>query len=117
MKTFCSAQDIEDLAAQGKTELIIDENTVLTDLARHIAQQLGVSVVYRSQTGPVTAPPPVSTPAPGAAIGLGAKPRGCQHGPLTNPQPGLAPISSSSNTVVDQLVGLVKRLGSNGSRS
>jgi hypothetical protein len=111
VKTFCSAQDIEDLAAQGKTELNVDENTVLTDLARHVAQQLGISVVYRSRAVPTTASPPVSGPTPSASVGLGSKPKGCQHGPLTSQHPGAAAVSASSNTVVDQLVGLVKRLG------
>ena len=110
MKTFYSAQDIEDLAAQGKAELIIDENIVLTDLARHVAQQLSISVVYRPRTVPTTASPPVSTPAPSASLGLGSKPKGCQHGPLTSQHPGAAAVPASPNTVVDQLVGLVKRL-------
>lgn len=110
MKTFYSAQDIEDLAAQGKAELIIDENIVLTDLARHVAQQLGVSMVYKPRTVPTTASPPVSTPVPSASVGLGSKPKGCQHGSLTGQHPGAAAVSASSNTVVNQLVDLVKRL-------
>lgn len=110
MKTFYSAQDIEDLAAQGKAELIADDNIVLTDLARHVAQQLGISVVYGPRTVPKTMSPPVSTPAASASLGLGSKPKGCQHGPLTSQQPGAAAVPASSNTVVDQLVGLVKRL-------
>jgi hypothetical protein len=110
VKTFYSAQDIEDLAAQGKAELIVDDNIVLTDLARHVAQQLGISMVYKPRTVPTTASPPVSTLAPSASLGLGSKPKGCQHGPLTSQHPGAAVVPSSSNTVVDQLVGLVKRL-------
>jgi hypothetical protein len=131
VKTFCSAQDIEDLAAQGKTELIVDDELVLTDLARHTAQQLGVAVVYRSQETPKAAPPqpqvPVSVqstssvPAPlsgagsNAIVDLGSKPSGCQHPPLTSHQPAPAVTANGSNTVVDQLVGMVKRLGARGS--
>ena len=125
MKTFCSAQDIEDLAAQGKTELIVDDELVLTDLARHTAQQLGIAVVYRSQETPKAAPPQPQVPvsAPGTLSGagsktivdLGSKPSGCQHPPLTSQQPAPAVTSNGSNTVVDQLVGLVKRLGDRGS--
>ncbi|MEJ2557145.1 MAG: hypothetical protein P8186_13130, partial [Anaerolineae bacterium] len=100
MKTFYSAQDIEDLAAQGKAELIVDDNIVLTDLARHVAQQLGISMVYKPRTVPTTASPPVSTLAPSASLGLGSKPKGCQHGPLTSQHPGAAVVPSSSNTVV-----------------
>ncbi len=122
MKTFWSAQDIEELAVQGKMELIVDENTVLTDLARHTAQQVGISLVSRSGTAPAAAPPSsssqISRPAPSAAIRqVGNKPKGCQHGPLARSQsPGAVAVSNnSSNTVVDQLVGLVKRLGGKGS--
>ena len=122
MKTFCSAQEIEDLAAQGRKELVIDQNTVLTDMARHVAQQLGVKIVYKSQpAGAASASAPVTAsltrPAP---FRPGSKPKGCQHAPLTSPPASATPPSSqnsaasgSSGTVVDQLVGLVKRLGNN----
>ncbi len=118
MKTFCSAQDIEDLAAQGKTELIVDEELVLTDLARHTAQQLGIAVIYRSQETPQAAPPrlqvPVSVPDSNTNVDLGSKPSGCQHPPLTSQQPTSEITANGPNTVVDQLVGLVKRLGARG---
>jgi hypothetical protein len=122
VKTFCSAQEIEDLAAQGRHELVIDQNTVLTDMARHVAQQLGVKIVYKSQpAGAALASAPAAAslthPAP---LRPGSKPKGCQHAPLTSPSASATPPSSqnsaasgSSGTVVDQLVGLVKRLGNN----
>ena len=139
MKTFCSAEHIENLAAQGNTELIIDDNTVLTDLARHTADQLGITIVHRSGSTPEAAPPAVSgfdasivsgsapvQPSPVSrptSTGLGSKPRGCQHGPLNaqqQPSVGTTTTNTTSNspnggssTVVDQLVGLVKRLGRN----
>ena len=121
MKTFWSAQDIEELAAQGKTELIVDENTVLTDLARHTAQQAGISLVNRSGPAPAASPPSssqISRPASPAAIRrVGNKPKGCQHGPLARSQSpeAMAVSNNNSTTVVDQLVGLVKRLGGKGS--
>lgn len=114
MKTFCSAQDVEDLAAQGKTELIVDENTVLTDLARHTAAQLGIRLVYGSAP-PAKVPPSVSEPTRDRSLELGSKPKGCQHARSMRQQPVSAPVSDTSNTVVDQLVGLVKRLGGRGS--
>jgi hypothetical protein len=130
VKTFCSAEDIENLATQGKTELIIDKNTVLTDLARHTADQLGITIVHRSGAVPESAPDfgpdtsLVSGSAPvrpsrgsrSVSVKLGSKPKGCQHGPLnTQQQPPVETTSSNngSGTVVDQLVGLVKRLGRN----
>ena len=126
MKNFLSAQDIEDLAAQGKAELVIDDDTVLTDLARHTAQQFGISIVQRARSAPVPrdpqgaepyakpmpAPPPSAAPASAYALraparnataGLGSKPKGCQHGPLANGQPKLAsvpagPAGTASNS-------------------
>jgi hypothetical protein len=132
MKTFRSAEDIENLAAQGRTELIVDENTVLTDLARHTAGQLGITIVHRSGSAPESPPDVISgpdasfvsgsAPAPPPQVSrstsarLGSKPKGCQHGPLNTQQQPLVETASSnsgSGTVVDQLVGLVKRLGRN----
>lgn len=132
MKNFYTAQDIEDLAAQGKRELALDDDTVLTDLGRHMADQLGIAIINRSQPSTATSAPlgalttpsvPVSGSAPRTPLSLGSKPKGCQHGPLPPRQSSdatsaTAPANSAaytnSNTVVDQLVGLVKRLGGKG---
>lgn len=132
MKNFYTAQDIEDLAAQGKRELALDDDTVLTDLGRHMADQLGITIINRSPHSTATpasaaafmAPPvPVSGSAPRTPLSLGSKPKGCQHGPLPPRQSSGATsavsqsnstASPNSNTVVDQLVGLVKRLGGKG---
>jgi hypothetical protein len=122
VKKFLSTQDIEDLAAQGRAELIIDDDTVLTDLARHAAQQLGIALVSRSRSAQAAAPTLPAAPAPRSeTVGLGSKPKGCQHAPLVHAPLVHAPSASkppelvtnpgSANTVVDQLVGLVKRLG------
>lgn len=128
MKTFCSAQEIEDLAAQGKHELVIDQNIVLTDMARHVAQQLGVKIVYKTKPAG-----DISTPASAAAsltrpafLRPGSRPKGCQHPPLTSPPANAMPPANTtpppsqnsaaggnSGSVVDQLVGLVKRLSNN----
>jgi len=123
VKTFYCAEDIEGLAAQGRTELVVDENTVLTDLARDAARQLGISVKYRTQANPVAVVP--SGPASGLSIGataralgavsapgaVGAKPKGCQHGPLDVEAVGSVSAAVGSGGVVDQLVDLVKQLG------
>ena len=109
MKTYYSAQDIEALAAQGVRELVVDENTVLTDLAREMALQLGVKLAAPGR--PAAAG---SAPAPKAAAPSGARPKGCQHGPLSgSPAVGgsAAPPKSAGNSpVMDELVGAVRQL-------
>lgn len=110
MKTFYSAQDIETLAAQGVRELVVDENTVLTDLARDAAAQVGVKLVA---PGRPAAAPTAAAPAARAAVPSGARPKGCQHGPLaTGPAAGSAAQAqrSGSSPVVDELVGAVRQL-------
>jgi hypothetical protein len=126
MRTFYSMQDIEDLAARGITQLVVDDDVVLTDLARDVAQRLGIALVCRSR-GPSPAPvsPGVSAVAQPAAppTRASARPAGCQHAPLTSSQP--RPVAQarpqsqpqaqpgaagSPNTVVDQVVGLVRQL-------
>ncbi len=44
MKTFYSAEDIENLAEQGQREIRINENIVLTDLAKQTAHMLGIRI-------------------------------------------------------------------------
>ena len=135
MKYICT-EDIEDLAAQGKKELVVDENTVLMDLARDTARQLGIAIVNGSQPTPPKAPAPAASSSPakdgstaaskspakaaspadlapasnGSAPKLGAKPKGCQHGPVPVVA-RQAPASSHQNSdgVVDQLVDLVRQ--------
>ncbi len=103
VKTFISATDIEALAAQGVRELMVDEDTVLTAVAREAAAQLGVKLVAPGATS--SARPPAQ---PAAVFG---KPKGCQHGPLggeRNSAP--TPSAKAANPVVDQLIGAVKQL-------
>ncbi len=66
-KTFYTERDIEDLARQGVTSLVVDENVVLTDLAREKAERLGVQLVREHDTPP-SAPvrPYISPPSPAA---------------------------------------------------
>lgn len=130
MKYICM-EDIEYMAAQGKKELVVDENMVLMDLARDMARQLGIAIVNGSRPAPAKAtPPPVPqapakaaspvAPAPvarDAAPKLSTKPKGCQHGKLPvvaarQEQPKNHP---GSDGVVDQLVELVRQ--STGKRS
>jgi len=114
MKTFYSAEDIEALAAQGITELRLDEDTVLTHLARDTAQKLGIALVY-GVPGPRAVPSTVtsgssSRPAPS----LAAKPKGCQHGPLGGRSSGGGGGTGGSDKTVSELIGLVRQLADKG---
>ena len=116
MKTFYSAEDIEALVAQGQTELTLDEDTVLTQLARDAAQRLGLKLVRGPSAAPASSRPASGRASPGTATGLGAKPKGCQHGPRPGRPSAPGAPSSSSDKVVDDLVDLVRQL-SKGSES
>ena len=123
MKTFYSAEDIEAVVARGQTEMVLDEDTVLTQLAKDAAQRLGLKLVRRtSATWPKPRPPASSRaattqPSPSRATGLGAKPKGCQHGAMSGrPSAPARAAGGRSDKVVDDLVDLVKQL-SKGSES
>jgi hypothetical protein len=111
VKTFYSAEDIEALVARGQTELIVDEDTVLTQLARDTAQHLGLRLVRGSATPPGSSRPATVPSSTGRAASLGVKPRGCQHGPLPGRPSAPAPPSGSTDKVVGELVDLVRQLG------
>ena len=106
MKTFYSAQDIEALVAKGQRELVLDEDTVLTHLARDAAAKLGLKLIQPSSSGARPSPP--ASAAPVQTTGL--KPKGCQHGPLPNGSSAPARRSAGSDKTVDDLVELVKGL-------
>jgi hypothetical protein len=58
-KTFYTERDIEDLAAQGMTSLPLNDDIVLTDLAREKAERLGITLVKeeaRHRDCPLAAP-------------------------------------------------------------
>jgi len=114
MKTFYSAEDIEALAAQGITELRLDENTVLTHLARDTAQRLGVALVSGALTARAASSVGASSPYPRSTPSVGAKPKGCQHGPLTGRSSGGGGSAASSDKTVSELIGLVRQLADKG---
>jgi hypothetical protein len=129
VKYICM-DDIEILAAQGKRELVVDDNTVLMDLARDMARQLGIAIVDGFHPAQAKATPPSAPSAPAkaapqvapvssaynAAPSLGAKPKGCQHGPLPVAARSEQPKNhQGADGVVDQLVELVRQ--STGKRS
>ncbi len=109
---FYSAEDIEKLAAQGQKELILDGTFALTDLARDVARQLGVTLTNGSRSSPAASKLPTASGESRVAITqLGAKPKGCQHELSTSTQPTPIPASAGSTPLVDRLVGMVKQIG------
>lgn len=79
-KTFYTERDIEDLAASGVKSLTVDENTVLTEVAREKARKLGVELLGERDSRPSSAPArPYLTdkPAPKAEPAA-EKPRGSE---------------------------------------
>ncbi len=54
-KTFYTERDIEDLAKRGVQSLVVDDDIVLTDLARDKAMRLGIGLL-REHDQPPCAP-------------------------------------------------------------
>jgi hypothetical protein len=113
MRTFYTGSDIEDMSARGVRQLEIGSSVALTDEARERAEQLGVALVI---PGSAPTAKPAAPAAPAKAAVLPSKPRGCQHGPLTE-KPSRNEIvvaKPSGGPVVDQLVEAVSALKKRG---
>ncbi|KAA3645835.1 MAG: hypothetical protein DWQ07_11590 [Chloroflexi bacterium] len=54
-KTFYTERDVEDLVARGVTSLDVNDDVVLTDLARDRAAEIGLSLL-REHDAPPSAP-------------------------------------------------------------
>jgi hypothetical protein len=59
-RRFITARDVDDLADAGATELPVDEQTTVTDVARERARERGVAIVH----GATPAPAPASAAGP-----------------------------------------------------
>jgi hypothetical protein len=110
MRIFYTGSDIEDLAASGVRQLEIGPGVALTDAARERAEELGVALVT---AGTAQAGKTAVQSAPVKSETLPAKPRGCQHGPLSaNVNRGQS--AASGGPVMDQLVEAVSALKKRG---
>jgi hypothetical protein len=110
MRTFYTGSDIEDMVASGIRQLEVGPGVVLTDAARQQAEELGVILVT---PGTASANQAAIPAAPAKSESLPAKPRGCQHGPLSaNASRGQS--AASGGPVVDQLVQVVSALKKQG---
>ncbi|MEK6220718.1 MAG: hypothetical protein N2D54_00540 [Chloroflexota bacterium] len=61
-KTFYTERDIEDFHSRGVSSIDVNDDIVITDLARERARKLGVDLVREKKAGSGAA----STPAPAA---------------------------------------------------
>jgi hypothetical protein len=110
MKTFYSAEDIEKLADQGQREIRIDDNVVLTDLAKQTANMLGIRLTENStRTAPAAVSPASARPAT-RANAPGSKPKGCQRRPGRQPAGTSQAPAGPSRPVVDKLVEKIRRI-------
>ena len=110
MKIFYSAEDIENFADQGQREIRVDENVVLTDLAKQTAQMLGIRITEESSgTSPGTVAPARPQPVRQSPA-LSGKPKGCQRRPGNKPAPASGASPGKSQPVVDKLVEKIKRI-------
>jgi hypothetical protein len=60
MKTFYTERDIEDMHAAGVRQIEVNDDVVLTDLAREKAEKLGVVLIPTNQTVANLQPSPAS---------------------------------------------------------
>ncbi|MCF6277625.1 MAG: hypothetical protein L3J16_02605 [Anaerolineales bacterium] len=51
-KTFYTERDIEDMVRQGVRSMVVDENSVLTDLAYARARELGMALLSENDKPP-----------------------------------------------------------------
>jgi hypothetical protein len=70
-KVFYTERDIEDMARQGVKSLDVNDNVVVTDLAREKARKLGLELITKRPSQPAQI---VSTQATPAAPPLAANP-------------------------------------------
>ena len=113
MKTFYTAEDIENFADRGQTEIIVDENVVLTDLAKHTADMLGIRLTQKP-TGLLQAGShPVHTQTATTPTPISGKPKGCQARPKDKLERAGTNANRQSKQIVDRLVDAVKRQNRN----
>ena len=110
MRTFYTGSDIEDLVASGVRQLEVGTGVTLTDAARELAEELGVALIVPGATPARKAVTPTTTEK---AATQPARPKGCQHAPLTS-KAIRAETAGGGGPVVEQLVEAVSALKKRG---
>ena len=113
MKTFYSAEDIENFADRGQREIRIDENVVLTDMAKQTAHILGIRITEKSSGSAPGDFTPAGHQFPGRTRAFSGKPKGCQRRPVNKSAAAPGPSAGQSSQVVDKLVEKIKRINGN----
>jgi hypothetical protein len=88
-KTFYTERDIEDLAERGVISLVIDEDIVLTDLARDKALRLGIELLREHDQPPAAPERPYITKL--------TSPSATKSSQAAAAQPSLSPGASASS--------------------
>jgi hypothetical protein len=110
MKTFYSAEDIENFAERGQREIRVDNNVVLTDMAKQTAHMLGIRITHASAGSAPSNFTPAGPRSPGRTRAFSGRPKGCQRRPANKSTTASGPSAGRSNQVVDQLVEKIKRI-------
>jgi hypothetical protein len=110
MKTFYSAEDIENLADRGQREISVDETIVLTDLAKQTAAMLGIRITEKAPGASGDAFNPARIQSVGKAPLFSGKPKGCQRRPAEKAVPASGVPAGQSRQVVDRLVEKIKHI-------
>lgn len=106
MKTFYTERDITDMHVRGVTEIEVDDNVVLTDLAREKAITLGVKMKLVSQRSGQ----PNALPRLAVAPQMQLPP--AVNGPTSQPAPAAAPADAGQPDVAAQVKSaVIARLG------
>jgi hypothetical protein len=113
-KIIYTGSDVEELVARGVKQLELGPGVSITDVGRELAEQYGIKLVRPADARPAGVGPVAASAA------SPARPRGCQHGPLSatagaSASPAAtAPPSGNAEGVVGRLVGIVSKLADRG---
>jgi hypothetical protein len=107
-KTFYTERDIEDLAKQGVISLVVDDDVVLTDLARDKAMRLGIELL-REQPPCAPERPYITKLTSPTAVQPVTKAPPQQANPASAPA---SPTTSSADALFQQVYdAVIARLG------
>jgi hypothetical protein len=110
MKTFYSAEDIENFANQGQKEICVDEGVILTDLAKQTAHMLGIRITEKPSATSTDNFIFARPRAVGKTHTFSGKPKGCQRRPAQKPARASGAPAGKSQPIVEKLVEKVKRI-------